>query len=140
MVKSNQQDPDKPALDVSIETVCRLIELAREFHAQEQVVIPEEPGNPSGDWAQQMLAAHGGDATLQEFRADVSDLEPDQQNQLVALLWLGRGDYSLDEWDDAVNYAAESATPATADYLIAHPLLADYLIEGLSQHGYSCGQ
>ena len=131
-------DPDESILDVSIDTVCRLIDLAREFHAQEQVVIPEEPGNPSGDWAQQVLAAHGGDVTFQEFRADVLDLEPDQQNQLVALLWLGRGDYTLDEWDDAVAYAADNASPNTAEYLIAHPQLSDYLIEGLAQHGYNC--
>lgn len=138
-VKPNEtQDMDDSLLEISLETVCRLIELAREFHAQEQVVIPEQPDNPSGDWAQQLLAAHAGDVTLQEFRADVRDLEPDQQNQLVALLWLGRGDYALDEWDDAVAYAADNASPTTADYLIAHPQLPDYLIEGLAQHGYSC--
>lgn len=131
-------DSNDSTLDISIETVCRLIDLAMEFHAQEQVVIPEERGNPSGDWAQQVLAAHVEDSTLQEFKADVQDLEPDQQNQLVALLWLGRGDYELDEWDEAVAYAAENASPTTADYLIAHPMLADYLIEGLVQHGYSC--
>lgn len=132
------QDSSDPMLDISIETVCRLIDLAREFHAQEQVVIPEEPGNPSGDWAQQVLAAHVEDSTFQEFKADIQDLEPDQQNQLVALLWLGRGDYILDEWHDAVLYAAENATPTTAEYLIAHPQLADYLTEGLAEHGYSC--
>lgn len=125
-------------LDISIETVCHLIDLAREFHAQEEVVIPEEPDNPGDDWARQVLAAHSGDVTFQEFRADVGDMEPDQQHQLVALLWLGRGDYTLDEWHEAVAYAAENASPATAAYLIAHPMLADYLTEGLAQHGYSC--
>ena len=130
-------DYEGPLLDISIETVWRLIDLAREFHAQEQVVIPEVPGNPSGDWAQQILAAHAEDSTFQEFKADVHDLEPDQQNQLVALLWLGRGDYTLDEWNEAVTYAAECASAGTAEYLIAHPQLADYLTEGLGQFGYS---
>lgn len=132
------QGDNDTLLDISIETVCRLIQLAREFHVQEGVVIPEEPGNPGDDWARQVLAAHTSDVTFQEFRADVRDLEPDQQNQLVALLWLGRGDYALEEWNDAVAYADETATPSTAEYLIAHPLLADYLTEGLAQHGYSC--
>jgi len=132
------QDSNDSILDISIDTVCRLIDLAMEFHAQEQVVIPEDLGNPSGDWAQQVLAAHVEDSTFQEFKADIQDLEPDQQFQLVALLWLGRGDYDLDEWDEAVAYAAENASPATAEYLIAHPMLADYLTEGLAQHGYSC--
>lgn len=136
--QDDTRESDDLLLDISIETVCRLIDLAREFHAQEQIVIPEERGNPSGDWAQQVLASHVEDSTFQEFKADVRDLEPDQQNQLVALLWLGRGDYALDEWVEAVAYAAENASPATAEYLIAHPMLADYLTEGLALFGRSC--
>jgi hypothetical protein len=118
--------------------VCRLIELARVFHAQEGVVIPEEPDNPSGDYPAQILAGHSGDPTLSEFRNIISDLEPDQQQQVVALLWLGRGDFTLDEWAEAVEEAADNWNESTADYLVAHPLLSDYLSDGLDQHGYSC--
>lgn len=125
-------------LDVNPDTVCRLMQLAREFHAQEEVVIPEVPGSPSDTWPGQMLAAHSDDSTLDEFRSIIDDLEPDQQQQVVALLWLGRGDYMLEEWQDALDYAAEAWNEATADYLIAHPLLADYLGEGLDLHGYRC--
>lgn len=125
-------------LDVNPDTVCRLIELARIFHAQDEVVIPEEPDNPSGDWPTQILAGHADDSMLDEFRNIVADLEPDQQQQIVALLWLGRGDFTLDEWTETVEEAAENWNERTADYLIAHPLLSDYLTEGLDQHGYSC--
>lgn len=125
-------------LEVSSETVCRLVTLARGFHAQEQVVIPEEAGNPSGDWGQQMLASHIEDSTFREFKSIVQDLEPDQQHQLVVLLWLGRGDYSLDEWKDAMEYAAECDAGNTAEYLIAHPLLPDHLVEGLAAFDISC--
>lgn len=124
-------------LDVNPEIVYRLSDLARVFHAQEQVVIPEEPDSPSGDWPTQILAGHAGDSILEEFREIIADLEPDQQQQVVALLWLGRGDFSLDEWSAAVEEAAENWNENTADYLIAHPLLSDYLSEGLDQHGYS---
>lgn len=136
-------DPDmeiKDLLEISSDTVCRLIALGREFHAQEEVVIPEEPGNPSGDWAQQMLASHIEDSTFREFKSIVRDMEPDQQNQLVALFWIGRGDYSLEEWNDAVDYAAECASPTTADYLVAHPLLPDYLAEGLAAFDLGCNE
>ena len=105
----------KPMLEINSETVCRLVILAKEFHAQEEVVIPEEPGNPSGDWAQQILASHIDDDTYREFKSIVRDLEPDQQHHLVALMWLGRGDYMQDEWDDAVEYAADNASAATAE-------------------------
>lgn len=82
-------------LDINPDIVCRLIELAREFHAQEEVVIPEIVGNPSGDWATQTLAGHLDDMTLQEFKSIVRDLEPNQQHQVVALFWVGRGDLML---------------------------------------------
>lgn len=127
-------------LDVNPYSVCRLIQLAREFHAQEEVVIPNAPSdsNASDDWHVQMLASHAGDATLEEFRSVVLDLDPDQQQQVVALLWLGRGDYSLDEWNQAVSDAADVWNDSTAEYLIAHPMLSDYLTEGLELHDYSC--
>lgn len=125
-------------IDVNPDTVCRLIDLAREFHAQEAVVIPEEPGSPSDDWTGNMLAAHAGDATLDEFRSIIDDLEPDQQQQVVGLLWLGRGDYTLEEWDEILEGAADAWNERTADYLITHPLLPDYLTEGLDAHGYRC--
>lgn len=140
---NEETDPDtmaSEALDINSDTVCRLIALAREFHAQEEVVIPEEPGNPSGDWGQQMLASHSEDSTFREFKSIVLDLEPDQQHQLVALLWLGRADYSMDEWTDAVTYAAECDAGNTAEYLIAHPMLSDYLIEGLAAYDISCNE
>ncbi|WP_323846558.1 DUF3775 domain-containing protein [Microbulbifer magnicolonia] len=127
-------------LSVSPDNVCRLVELAREFHAQEAVTIPEDPANPSGDWAVQMLASHADDASFLEFKAIVDDLEPDQQQELVALLWLGREDYGRPEWRDALAQAADSWNPQTAEYLIAHPLLASYLEKGLDLHGYQCNE
>lgn len=125
-------------LDLNPDTVCFLVDKAHEFHAQEQVVIPDVPGSPTEDWALQALASHAGDPTFQEFKATVDDLEPDQQHQLVALLWLGRGDYDVAEWDEAVTEARRLSNRRTAEYLIAHPLLADYLEEALAELGYSC--
>jgi len=125
-------------LDLNPETVCKLIQLAREFHVQEEVVIPEVRGNPSGDWATQTLASHADDLTFQEFRSIVLDLEPGQQQQIVALLWLGREDYTLDDWDEMLEQAQTDWTPKTAEYLIVHPLLAEFLTEGLGLFGYTC--
>ena len=127
-----------PELELNTDTVCFLIDKAREFHAKEAVVIPDTPGSPTEDWALQVLADHADDPTYREFRTTVNDLEPDQQQQLVALLWLGRGDYDSAEWDEALAEARRSWTPRTADYLIAHPLLADHLEDALEQLGYSC--
>jgi hypothetical protein len=125
-------------LDLNPETVCRIIDRAHEFHAKEQVVIPEEPANPSGDWARQVLANHAEDPTYRELKTMIEDLEPDQQVSLVALMWLGRGDYDESEWSDALAQARDGWTEHTADYVIATPLVADYLEEGLAALGYSC--
>ena len=125
-------------LDVNPETVCFLISKAHEFHVKEGVVIPEVPNSPSDDWGRQVLAGYTSDPSLQEFQSTINDLEPDQQQNVVALLWLGRGDFTAEEWDAALEEARDNWTPETAGYLIAHPMLADHLQEGLSMLGYSC--
>jgi hypothetical protein len=126
------------ALDVNPDTVCFLVDKAHEFHAKEGVVIEDEPLSPADDWARQVLADHNDDPTYHELRATINDLEPDQQVQLVALMWLGRGDFDETEWDQAIEAAGEAWNTRTAEYLIATPMLADYLQEGLSLLGFSC--
>jgi hypothetical protein len=134
----NLVDRETVMLDLNPEIVCAIIARAREFHAKEDVTIPEDPSNPSGDWAAQVLADHADDQTYQEVRRTIDDLEPDQQTNLIALMWIGRGDYDADEWESALDQARDLWTPRTADYLLATPLVADYLEEALVQMGYSC--
>lgn len=125
-------------LSIHPDTVCFIIAKAREFQAKEQVVIPDTPSSPSDDWALQVLADHIDDLCLLEVKTSVNDLDLEQQAELVALMWLGRGDYELDEWDTAIEDALDAQSDNTAEYLMAHPYVADYLEEGLIQHGYSC--
>ena len=125
-------------LDVNSGTVCRLIDLAREFHTQQEVDISEEPQALDDDWQARILEPHAENPILEEFCSVVDDLNPDQQQQVVGLLWLGRGDYELDEWSELLEYAAEAWTETTGEYLLAHPMLAEHLMAGLEQCGYSC--
>ncbi len=127
-------------LNVGIDTVCFIIAKAREFQAKEDVVIPETPTSPSDDWALQILADHVEDMSVQEVGGCVADLEPERQAELIALMWLGRGDYGLEEWDTALADAMDQYEEHdnTAHYLLAHPMVADHLEEGLIAHGYSC--
>ncbi len=127
-------------IGVNPEIVNFLISRAHQFHAQEGVVIPETPGSPSDDWALQVLADHSDNAGFAEVKSAVNDLEPRQQQTIVALMWLGRGDYSVEEWDAALEEAQRNWTPETATYLMAHPMLADFLQEGLSLLGYEFGE
>jgi hypothetical protein len=134
----NQESAEPRALDVNPDTVCFLIEKAHEFHTKDAVVIEDEPQGLDDAWAGQVLADHGDDPTYHELRATINDLEPDQQVQLVALMWLGRGDFDDTEWAQARAEAGDAWNNRTAEYLIATPMLADYLEEGLSLLGFSC--
>ena len=127
-------------LNLGIETVCFVIARAREFQAKEQVVIPDTPSGSSDDWALQILADHREDLTTQEVGAVMADLDPDLQAELIALMWLGRGDYALEEWENALADAQDQYEEHqnTAHYLLSHPMVADHLEEGLIAHGYSC--
>lgn len=125
-------------LTISPEIVCYLITKAHEFQAKEEVVIPEEPFGPSDDSALQVLAEHVDDICLQEICSIIEDMSTEQQAELVALMWLGRGDYEIDEWEGAVEDARDTEIERKAEYLLAHPMVADYLEEGLIQHDYAC--
>ena len=124
--------------DVNPDTVCFLIDKAKEFQGKEEVVLPDVPDSPSEDWGLQALADHVGDLTYQEFKSTFDNLEPDQQQNVVALFWVGRGDFDKSEWEQAFDEARENWTENTAEYLLAHPLLADYLSEGLELFDYRC--
>jgi len=118
-------------LEVNTDQIFRLIDLAREFHADQEVALEEDPESFDEDWESHELAEYAGNPLLEEFRSAVDELNPDEQQQVVALMWVGRGDYEVEEWDEALEYATDAWTPDTADYLIAHPLLAEHLASGL---------
>ncbi|GAB4238592.1 MAG: hypothetical protein Tsb0032_42920 [Kiloniellaceae bacterium] len=53
------------------------------------------------------------------------------------MTWVGRGDFAAEEWQDALEAAADRKTGPTADYLLGMPLLGDLLEEGFVALGYS---
>jgi hypothetical protein len=120
-------------LELNPEIVQFIIDKAQQFQVKDEVILPDDAAGQSDDWAQQMLAAHGDDPVFQELKSAIEDLEPDQQVSLVALMWVGRGDYTVEEWSNAIEHAQDSWNERTAEYLIGTPLLADYLAEGLEQ-------
>jgi Protein of unknown function (DUF3775) len=124
-------------LDLNTDTVRFIIDKSRQFQSRESMSGAEEPSSPDDDERQRTPTDQLDDDSYGELVSTINDLEPDQQVSLVALMWLGRGDYTLDEWDDALAEAADAYNARSADYLIATPLLSDYLEEALAMHGYS---
>ena len=127
-----------PALTVSSESVCFIIVKAREFDAQDVVTDPDSGSNAADDKAASVLEAHSDDLTQKELVAFINALSDEEQADLVALLWLGRGDGTLEDWDDLRDEAQRQHNERTATYLLGEPLLSDHLEEGLSQFGLSC--
>lgn len=123
-------------IDLNPESVANIAAHARDFQASASMQLEAEPVQRIDDRDLEQVSEWRGDTAYIELRNMIDDLEPDQQATLVALMWLGRGDYEFDEWEAALEYATEASGVATSEYLIATPLLADYLMEGLSLHGY----
>jgi hypothetical protein len=72
------------------------------------------------------------------LRDAIDGLGPPERQELLALMWLGRGDGTLEDWIDLRDEAQRQHNNRTAAYLLGEPLLADHLEEGLSQFGLSC--
>lgn len=126
---------------IPLEKLGYIVEKAREFDVEVPVDADEDGSNPADDDEREILEDSIDNPTLEELRGAIEGLNDDEQVELVALVWLGRGDFSRAEWPAALKEARRAQTRPAADYLIGTPLLADYLEEGaaalgLSLHGY----
>lgn len=122
-------DDDDFDLGISIETVATVVDHLRtlqetESEQDEAAEIDDIEDEEEFD-----------EDTLSTF---IEELNEDEQAALVALAWVGRGDYEPDQWEEAVTMAKERAAgTSTADYLIQMDLAADLLAEGLGAFGFS---
>jgi Protein of unknown function (DUF3775) len=80
----------------------------------------------------------GSDPRRREMVSFVSGLDAEEQLNLLALILLGRGDYSIDEWDDALIAARDAIDVKSADFMIGDPALPAYLLEALEAVDESC--
>jgi len=131
------QTPDID-LTVSTEQVCFIIAKARQFEVKDVPTVPDPGSNASDDRMVSVLEARSGDPVTQEIRAFVNAMDEDQKIDLVALTWVGRGDYEIGEWKEARAQAAAAHNDRTADYLLGLPLLSEFLEDALSDCGLSC--
>jgi hypothetical protein len=128
-----------PDLAISPEKVRFLIEKARQFDVKEASTDPDSGSNGADDNMVDVLTDNGDDLTVREMTGFINSLTEDEQVDLVALMRLGRGDGSIDEWKDLRREAAEGRNSRTASYLLGEPLLSDFLAEGLDQFGLTWG-
>lgn len=127
-----------PTLSISPEKVCYIVAKARQFEAKDVVADPDSGSNAADDGMVDVLKDHADDPVYEELTAFIGGLDEDEQIDLVALTWLGRGDAGIDEWEDLRSEAARARNERIATYLLGLPLLSEHLEEGLSQFGRSC--
>jgi Protein of unknown function (DUF3775) len=128
-------------LNINPDIVCFIISRAREFHAKEEVTFSEKTPESEYeyDWAQ-ILADHADDLSYIEVKRTIENLDHAQQVDLLALLYVGRGDFTENEWSAAHKEARSNLAPNLTGYLFSKPFIAYYLEKGLESLGYICDE
>jgi hypothetical protein len=124
-----------PELAISAEKLAFLIEKAREFDAKDAPSDPDSGSNGADDDMIDVLEDSGADPVVREITGFINALTEDEQIDLVALMRLGRGDGSIEEWNDLRREAVDGRNGRTASYLLGEPMLGDLLAEGLDEFG-----
>jgi hypothetical protein len=129
---SEPLSPPQPSLDLPLDKVGFIIVKAREFDVKEEDSDPDEGSNPIDDGSADILEDQPDDPVREELLGAIRGLNEDERMRLIALAWLGRGTYSIEEWDEAVATARSEHPKRAGAYLLSLPLLGDYLEDGLA--------
>jgi hypothetical protein len=133
-----RDDPEPPEdFPVDRETLAFIILKAQAFDALVPPDDPSDASNSADDRAVDALEDERDNPVGRELRAKIAGLNDDAKAALVALTWIGRGDYDGDEWSDAFTAARERSEAPTTRYLMGIPLLGDLLAEGANAIGIS---
>ena len=127
MAEPSDEDFD---LGISLVAVATIAEHARAVQEPEEAELGDDDEDEEGD--------EPDDLPEDALRAFITELNDDEQASLIALAWVGRGDYEASEWDEARALAAErNAGRDASDYLLGMDGLGDLLDEGVAAFGLS---
>ena len=130
--------PDPTEIGIARDTLAFIVLKARAFDAEVDAVDPDEGSNATDDRNVDVLESGADNPTGRELRGAIAGLNDDARRALVALAWLGRGDYGADDWSNALEAARAAAHDGpTSRYLMGLPLLGDMLEEGADMLGVS---
>jgi Protein of unknown function (DUF3775) len=124
-----------PTLSLPADYLARLILKARGLQAQSGEVDTGSGSNPTDDRMIDAIQDTPGDLTREELRKEIVGLNDRQKAELVALLWCGRGDTDLQDWEQSVETARERNANPTETYLLGDPLVGEYWAEGAEKLG-----
>ena len=130
---AERDDDEEFDLGISLESVAAIADAARAVQERE-----ESGALARGDEDEEGLDADD-DENMDEdaLRAFIAELNEDEQASLIALAWIGRGDYTGEEFEEARTLAKERNIRDPAEYLLGIESLGDILEEGLDELGLS---
>jgi hypothetical protein len=123
--------------DINTDKVCYVIAKARELESEDEG-LEADASNPTDDKFVSVMTDEAYDSIRAELKGFIDAMDEDEQCELVALAWLGRGEFTAEEWKTAVAEARARRERKTSDYLLDNPLLASHLEYGLAEFGESC--
>ena len=128
-------DDDDVDLGISLETVATVVDLARSLQVKEETDADQVTEDANSEAA--LLQETPDDMTEGALRQFIDELNDDEQAAMIALAWIGRGDYGPEDWDEARSLAAERNESDAATYLLEMEMLGDLLAEGVASFGLS---
>ena len=129
-------DDDDVDLGISLETVATVVDHLRAVQVTEETDAEQLSEDDNSEAA--LLQDDPDDLTEDSLREFIDSLNEDEQASLIALAWVGRGDYGAEEWEEALKLAAErNATGDAGSYLLGMDMAGDLLAEGVAAFGLS---
>ncbi|MGB8814901.1 MAG: DUF3775 domain-containing protein [Paracoccaceae bacterium] len=101
--------------------------------AKEGNDIPELGGNASDDAVPEALQETEGDLSRDEITQEIESMNDEQQDALVTLFWIGRGDVEPEAWVQTMHLARQRHTGLVSRYLLGKPMVSSYLADGLEK-------
>ncbi|HYP57186.1 MAG TPA: DUF3775 domain-containing protein [Beijerinckia sp.] len=123
--------------ELNPEKVCFIIVKAREYDVQAEEATGSS-SNASDDGFVSVYIDRKDSSVRKELEEFIEAMNEDEQRELIALCLVGGGDYSKEEWSEAMRVAESRPEPSTAAFLLGIPTVSDQLEEGLSMFGFSC--
>lgn len=125
-----EEEGEEFDLGISLEVVATVVDLANAVQDAEEAKLGDDDDDED-------LDDDEDEEVSEEMLTDyIDELNEEQQVALIALAWVGRGDYEAEEWAEALKLAAErNARGDASAYLSGMEGLGDLLSEGVAAFG-----
>jgi hypothetical protein len=121
-----------------VDEIAQLAAAARDAQDRllNKMTVVDKVGDQAEIMGQTAEALDTLDATLNnrpldELKERIGTLPPEGRHELMAILWIGRGDHVAQDWDAALDDARSRSDASEIDFIAERASLHDYLTKGL---------